>query len=419
MYFAALLLAAGALAGCPFKHLHGSLGDEDCPHATRGDGAVRNFGASPDVGQSTNKGCRCQSECGATIDFGSAACDWCKTANNCGSYSYTHFTYYDYCVYPQNNTYEAMSATDKLSYLLDKIYASNKHGPIANPLNLLQASVQTSFDNMWDVMPAGRPKYIHAVGVVAVFHLDITNTKYTGVLSQGRQTGLMRLGSATEITSSSGTTPGMGIKFLRSGVHSANWVVLHSLDGIKGYDMFNTNQSNHIAPPPSASAAAILATKFKQASNCVTMVGLSDAVTWDADGKKAANPVFPYKLVFAATGNGKMPNTPQTVEESLSNMIRGAPIGTNLYNVYAQEGPRTDYEMLGKLTLASDFVASTFGDEKLFFRHQRIEEDWQIRQDWIKDIDPRSECGTSSVNLVPPAKCSTYRAGEHGKSSTA
>lgn len=397
----AFLLAAGALAACPFKNRDGAS-SEDCPHA------AAHLGVSPDRGQTTNKGCVCSSSCGATVDFGAAACDWCKTEGSCGDYSYTHFTYYDYCKYPQNNTWEAQSATDKLSYLLDKIYASNKRGDIANPLNLLQASVQTSFDNMWDVMPNGRPKYIHAVGAVAVFHLDIVNTKYTGVFSQGRQTGLMRLGSAKEITTSSGSVPGMGIKFLRSGVHSANFVVLHSLDGIKGYNMFSVNQSNHIPPPPSASATAILAEKFKQASNCVTMVGLSDACTWDATGKRAPSPVFPYKVIFATTGKASMPDTPQTTDQALNNLILGAPIGTNVYDVYAQEGPKTSPELLGKLTLASDFVSSNFGDVKLFFRHQRIEEDWQQRRDWVSDINAAAECGVSSVNLQPPAKCSTY-----------
>merc|ERR1719464_2308032 len=104
------------------------------------------------------------------------------------------------------------------------------------------------------------------------------------------------MGSATEVPSSGGIVPGNGFKFMRSGVKSANFVSLYSLDGQKGFNFFKNNQSNHIPPPTGVLVA--LGQKFMQASNCITMVGLSDLCMYDQDGVKATSIHFPFKLTL-------------------------------------------------------------------------------------------------------------------------
>ena len=40
-------------------------------------------------------------------------------------------------------------------------------------LGITTQSVKTSFENEWDVMPAGRKNFIHIAGVVCPFKVDI------------------------------------------------------------------------------------------------------------------------------------------------------------------------------------------------------------------------------------------------------
>lgn len=43
-----------------------------------------------------------------------------------------------------------------------------------HPEAMLTESVVTTFENQWDVMPAGRVKVIHGIGAVCPFSIDIT-----------------------------------------------------------------------------------------------------------------------------------------------------------------------------------------------------------------------------------------------------
>lgn len=393
---------ATTLAGCPFKALHGSVDSQMLPprHAPIKD--------EPDPLTQTYQGCKCKSACGATADFGQASCDWCYTDGNCGHFSLTRLAHYDYCVYRSDLEWEKSNAEKKLIDTWKKVIEDETPGsyPVIDFANIFVESVQTTFDNEWDYMPAGRKKMIHSVGMVCPVHFDVTLDKYTGVFQKGTQDAFLRLGSALVVNIAGGVVPGIGMKFFRDGTHSANYVTLHSLDPHWDYNMFAYNQSNHIATPPAYAIA--LGEKFKQASTCITMVGLSDACTWTQDGKKVANPVFPYKIEYRPTGEATMSSMPSTGNTLLENMIKGAPSGTRLYDVWAWESPKATPVKMGSITNTQDCVSSKYGDEKMFFRHQRIEEDWQLRPEWIPDINAQLECGISEITTTPPADCSTY-----------
>merc|ERR1719265_1811076 len=61
--------------------------------------------------------------------------------------------------------------------------------------------------------------------------------------------------------------------------------------------------------------------------------------------------------------------------------------GVTLFDVYTHSSPTAKKqgkkEKLGTLTTTSQCVQSLFGDAALFFRHQRMEEDFALRPDWI------------------------------------
>merc|ERR1719471_447217 len=103
-----------------------------------------------------------------------------------------------------------------------------KSGPLQDPISVVHQmvteSMRTTMDMHRDVLPIGRTKVIHAQGVHCKFELNVAEgSGYTGIFSPGIKEGIIRLGSATGVTVA-GMFPGLGIKFLRDGVTSANFV---------------------------------------------------------------------------------------------------------------------------------------------------------------------------------------------------
>ena len=68
----------------------------------------------------------------------------------------------------------------------DEIWSEIKADPTFghyDPPKLFLESVITSFENEWDVMPAGRVKAIHGIGAVCPFSVDISESSpFTGLL---------------------------------------------------------------------------------------------------------------------------------------------------------------------------------------------------------------------------------------------
>ena len=85
-------------------------------------------------------------------------------------------------------------------------------------VGILTQSMITSIENEWDIVPAGRKKFIHYIGAACKFTLNIANSPFTGVFKNGIQHGLLRMGSATWVDPFPlhGCVPGVSIKFFRS-----------------------------------------------------------------------------------------------------------------------------------------------------------------------------------------------------------
>ena len=85
-------------------------------------------------------------------------------------YSYTHLSYYDYCVWPEYTPYEKSTAAQKHALLLARVNQNKVHGSYPSTVGLLGVfteSVSVSFEAQSDVFTqGGRTKYIHSVGTV-------------------------------------------------------------------------------------------------------------------------------------------------------------------------------------------------------------------------------------------------------------
>merc|ERR1711879_51356 len=99
-----------------------------------------------------------------------------------------------------------------------------------------------------------------------------------------------------------------------------------------------------------------------------------------------------------------MPDTPITQTEILKYMGT-IPTGTVLYEIIAQDTPLSGETVIGTVTTTTSCVPSKFGDTKFYIRHQRMEEDFELRPEWLTQIDAAKECGYSDISPNPPKKC--------------
>jgi hypothetical protein len=362
--------------------------------------------------------CSCKSECGTSLLH--PICSVCDTESGCKKSS-------DYCTYPGVSTFEKQSFDAKNKYFWAKITEDTK-GLSAYPSvsGILTEDVQVSFYDMGDEMPKKRKKCIHGIGAVCQFTLDVTDgSPYTGLFSSGKQEGFIRMGSAVDY-SNGGLTPGLGIKFARTGVHSGNYVALHSLDFGQSWNFFASNVSNHI-PPPKGITQDLLVKKFNQASQCPSQVGLSDMAKYSQDGTEHAAPKFPFKLFLVPSKAVQTPATKKTVDQVNAEM-EAFPIGTTLYTAYAC-GEAAGDEMtptvgglekacgkpfkLGDMVTTTKCTTSAYGDEAFFIRHQPVEEDWQADQSILEQYDAAKACAWGGkLSRYAPSKCMSMLASD-------
>ena len=224
---AVTLLVAFTDAKCPFNNVHEDTWSESTDPASGCPMLAQNGPSLTPSKHKTKMGCTCKSGCGATITQGLAACDWCRTEDSCGKFSLGG--HWDYCVYNSVPEFEVQTSEEKMAQIWARATDSSvvgKSGRIWSFAAMLKPaateSMITTFDDRTELMPAGRDKVVHAQGVLCPFELQVeSDSKFTGIFSPGSVKGIMRMGSAVPVdTPGIGLFPGIGFKFLRSGVRS-------------------------------------------------------------------------------------------------------------------------------------------------------------------------------------------------------
>lgn len=98
----------------------------------------------------------------------------------------------------------------------------------------------------------------------------------------------------------------------------------------------------------------------------------------------AEDPVFPWKLRFEPTGEWEFPK--DTYDVPFEQYLTTIPAGSTLFNIYGWDQPE---ELGGAETLIAHMVTDSlmvttyWGDENMFFRHERMDDDLKIRPEWI------------------------------------
>jgi len=368
------------------------------------------------------------------------------------------------------DAYESMTAEEKQNMLFQELESSQgTKGNFPNLLGLagliLGKGFAATMDTYSDFFPGKKGKGVHSVGPAAKFIFrpavrnhdddedndnnfntdnstttnaptddttigtdlpsttgsDLPSKKkgklahpFTGLFAENAY-GMLRLSLAVDLKFGN-FVPGIGVKLLRDGMPSANFVAMDSVDGQESGNFFEADFSNHIAKPQSV-PQKLLGRKFAQTSSPPELVGLSDIATYRRNGEKVdsdssrgkedgeveekeSKVVFPFELIVKPNEQlRKQYAKSAPTEEALEEALTSIPEGTIIYTLYGRAEPNDeDLILIGTFQLTSRLLYSKFSDNGLFFRHQRIEEDMELRPEWndaIEDLKLQSYTGPS------------------------
>lgn len=261
--------------------------------------------------------------------------------------------------------------------------------PNLKPVNtggLISSILWKKVQNRTDVAPAGYTKPIHPYGAMAkVKFVPVAGNGYTG-LFQGSDYGLLRL-SVTENPSEGAFQPGLAWKALVNGKPSENVSALYTLAGQgANYNFFANELSNYVSTDINNSASTIL---FSAVSSKPTLVIMNDMAEVTQGGAVVATPKAPTQIYFVprAEVKTKFATTAHDFRYDLATLGAGSPV----YDVYATsmeiktsiipstntqyaKDRRASAKKIGTLELTSPMIVSAFGDQGVFFKHQRNED---------------------------------------------
>jgi hypothetical protein len=229
-------------------------------------------------------------------------------------------------------------------------------------------SLNTSFDHISDQMPRNRLKVIHAYGSVAPvsYEADV-DSPYTGLFGEPVVCGLARLSLAGD-PKRIGFTPGMALKLFVDGRPSVNLHVMNSLNGQGSDQNFFAHDFTNQIPRPSGAVLRLAEAYFATAKPVPTQLSVDHVARLGAEGLDVESPSAPSQLFFVP---GAGVATRSTTTEDFRDELAGLPETTVLYEVWATAGDRDEPRHIGRVVTRGHFVASRWGDEGLFFRHNR------------------------------------------------
>jgi len=293
----------------------------------------------------------------------------------------------------ESHTYQSMPAVNKMRKLWDHIKLKQTPYGWYNAINtagIFFENMNVTFDTQSDIFLGGRKKLIHSVGtVVKAKFIAEHSSPYTGVF-KGCPEVLLRLSAATKPDNSKTTAqgaynnfkPGGGIKFLRNGVASANLVFMKSLRGQDSWNFFKYEFTNHVTTPSDSNfVEKKLVKKFETASKYTGQIGLKDIAEYDHTGKKESTVKYPYKLIFKPTSTVSSLN-PDHFTRDFTEQLKAIPSNVHMYDVYALDSPDAKKVKIGRIETVGKSITSEFGDQYLFFRHSRMDYDFNDHHDW-------------------------------------
>jgi hypothetical protein len=285
------------------------------------------------------------------------------------------------------NIFEASSACAKQHYLWERIQQS-KHQTLPKfenmglgqltAMGMQRLSLKATLDS--DFAPQGWVKYLHRRGSMAKVKIVSTSDRYTGVF-KGAECALLRLSLTYNPVGNKAVAPGLALKVLRDGYRSANISALVAMDGQgKDFDFFSRPMSN-ILPPGSGFGTKLVHNLFSRVSKWPEELLAGDMARVDTHGASEGRPVGPRQLFFVPNPDLGFSSSEHDVRDDFAKIRRG----TVIYQIKALPERGFDYlnfteadaaallrdaEHVADIVTTSEFIASQFGDEGIFFRHE-------------------------------------------------
>jgi hypothetical protein len=78
------------------------------------------------------------------------------------------------------------------------------------------------------------------------------------------------------------------------------------------------------------------------------------------------------------------------------NQLESVPANSGLYKIYAMDKSELaggKEQLIGTLVLDGKLTASKWGDESLFFRHQKMDDDVKYHPEWFQYLEKYSDAG--------------------------
>jgi len=308
----------------------------------------------------------------------------------------------------QSLAYFELTSSEKRDYLFDQGIRPTAYQTGDMPdvqggvLHFAEAALKTyenhslgqTLTRVSDELDPPKLKLFHTYGSTAkIRFVPEANTGYTGLLRE-KSCGLGRFSYAGPVVGV-GVVPAFGLKFLIDGDHpSENLVVMRMLDSQQSHlpltqrkhSVFQ-NPFTNILPNPHLTNLVMQVVKEKFETVVEKGTGLhqpgNNLAEVRSNGQAETNVVAPYRLIFSPTPEARrLSNAEIDFRDDLAQNI---PAGTVIYDVFALDQSEeekliadriTEVEDLlrharriGAIATESEFIASAYGDYRLFFKH--------------------------------------------------
>merc|ERR1711976_961566 len=199
--------------------------------------------------------------------------------------------------------------------------------------------------------------------------------------------------------------PMVAVKALRKGVRSGNLLFAGPKIGQSSHN-FSENclctQMTERVPP----LLQPFIKKFYQYSDHPLSLGVSDFCRHDQNGdSKSSDEVeFPYVLVLKpvyemnANENNNVESDVKRFDKFIDDLL-AIPSGSILFDIYACPNPSSTFDpssiqRIGRIVSTSE-VCTSHPNDGLFFRHQKKEEDFELRPHWKEEVNAHcvTKCG--------------------------
>jgi hypothetical protein len=238
---------------------------------------------------------------------------------------------------------------------------------------LIPSYLTQAFTWVSDEMIQGRQKLIHTYGTAAKISFNIDSRSiYTGIFRPGNYSGIIR--SSVGAIDPTNFIPGVAVKVLLDGQPSANMFTLFSLDGQKENFNYFANSFVTTIPDPQSLPLKILSRVF-----ALGLLALPGGASERPESENNS-PVYqhaqinehpaavyaPYKVTYIP--NPALGWDPADRTDFRAKLAE-VPAGVKLWDIAVRRTKTSADEVIGEVILQSEFVASPYQDQTLYFQH--------------------------------------------------